>query len=645
VENSEWNCILTKEGNSNFILNFMKFGMSNYNLNTEAFFNDLSVQLEKDEEFKLKIQQEIGTLLLNLKIRKYFCDENIIEENNLISVFTSRISKIILPQIDDDQSLNSILNTLFYDKKYLNWIQKVDQDLWRKVIVHFDLNQESSIKLWIEQLEDVATILMNRIKGGYCDSELLRYMPTPLYNQGIFNTLESYVKQISEKKDFSIPFTNIEELVHECDQYLSDILMQKDQKGISLKITLKVNRLKEQLKRLKDVLNLLYLNQTSDASELVSFIITYIIQLYAPKNYIREQLSNNLNLVTFMATYHNGQTGENYITKTKLGYYKMIESSSMGGFIVAILCFFKLYISSCQLSPFIEAMGYSLNYAIGFSAIYLLKFTLATKQPAMTAANIARTFAQGNDEIQTKQFTILFSRLSRSQFVAFIGNVLMSFLIATSIFIILKHVFHLEVVSQEKATKWFEETSFPYFEIFWYAAIAGVFLFISGLSSGLFINRLRYSNVINRLYHHPVLKMSLSISRRKKIVQWFEKNAGGLFGNIVLGFLLGFAFLIGKFLGIPFDIRHITFQAGNFAIAIGGLGYNITNIELIKGFVFIFGIGFFNFIVSFTLSLILALKANRIPLKLMFPILKAVLQNFIKQPFYYFYPPSRKKEL
>ncbi len=644
MEDSEWNYILTKEGNSNFILNFIKFGMSNYNLNTEAFYNDLSIQLEKDEEFKLKIQQEIGALLLNLKIRKYFCDENIIEENNLISVFTSRISKIVLPQIDDDQSLNSILNTLFYDKKYLNWIQKVDQDLWRKVIVHFDLNQESSIKLWIEQLEDVATILMDRIKGGYCDSELLRYMPTPLYNQGIFNTLESYVKQISEKKDFSIPFTNIEELVHECDQYLSDILMQKDQKGISLKITLKVNRLKEQLKRLKDVLNLLYLNQTSDASELVSFIITYIIQLYAPKNYIREQLSNNLNLVTFMATYHNGQTGENYITKTKLGYYKMIESSSMGGFIVAILCFFKLYISSCQLSPFIEAMGYSLNYAIGFSAIYLLKFTLATKQPAMTAANIARTFAQGNDQLQTKQFTILFSRLSRSQFVAFIGNVLMSFLIATSIFIILKHVFHLEVVSQEKATKWFEETSFPYFEIFWYAAIAGVFLFISGLSSGLFINRLRYSNVINRLYHHPVLKMSLSISRRKKIVQWFEKNAGGLFGNIVLGFLLGFAFLIGKFLGIPFDIRHITFQAGNFAIAIGGLGYNISYIELIKGFVFIFGIGFFNFFVSFTLSLILALKANRIPLKLMFPILKAVLQNFVKQPFYYFYPPSRKKE-
>jgi site-specific recombinase len=645
VDNSDWSRILKKEGNSNFILNFVKFGMLNYNFNTETFFNDLSIQLENDFDFKHKIENEISELFLNLKIRKYFCDENIIEENNLISVLTNRISKIILPQIDDDQSLNSILNALFYEKKYLNWIQKVDQAQWIKVINHFDVKNERSLKLWIEQLEDVATIIMDRIKGGYCDSELLRYMPTPMYNQGIFNKLESYVKQISEKHDFSISLNNIVELVNECDQYLSDILMQKDQKGISLRITLKVNRLKEQLKRLKDVLNLLYYNKTSKPAEFISFLIAYIVKLYAPKNYIREQLSNNLNLVTFMATYHNGQTGENYITKTKLGYYKMIESASMGGLIVAILCFFKLYISSCQLSPFIEAMGYSLNYALGFSAIYLFKYTLATKQPAMTAANIARTFAQGKDEIQTKQFTILFSRLSRSQFVAFIGNVFMSFLIATSIFIVLKHVFNLEVLSQEKAMKWFQETSMPYIEIFWYAAIAGVFLFISGLSSGLFINRIRYSNVVNRLYHHPVLKMSFSASRRKTIVQWFEKNAGGLFGNIVLGFLLGFAFLVGKFIGIPFDIRHITFQAGNFAIAIGGLGYRLSIYELTKGFVFIFGIGFFNFIVSFTLSLILALKANRIPLKLMFPILKAVLQNFIKQPFYYFYPPSRKKEL
>jgi site-specific recombinase len=405
VDNSDWSCVLKKEENSNFILNFVKFGMLNYNFNIEAFFNDLSIQLENDSDFKLKIENEISELFLNLKIRKYFCDENIIEENNLISVFTNRISKIILPQIDDDQSLNSILNALFYEKKYLNWIQKVDQVQWIKVINHFDVKNERSLKLWIEQLEDVATILMDRIKGGYCDSELLRYMPTPLYNQGIFNKLESYVKQISEKHDFSISLKDIVELVNECDQYLSDILMQKDQKGISLRITLKVNRLKEQLKRLKDVLNLLYCNKTSEPAEFISFLIAYIVKLYAPKNYIREQLSNNLNLVTFMATYHNGQTGENYITKTKLGYYKMIESASMGGLIVAILCFFKLFISSCQLSPFIEAMGYSLNYALGFSAIYLLKYTLATKQPAMTAANIARTFAQGKDEIQTKKFT------------------------------------------------------------------------------------------------------------------------------------------------------------------------------------------------------------------------------------------------
>ena len=55
MDNSDWSCVLKKEENSNFILNFVKFGMLNYNFNIEAFFNDLSIQLENDSDFKLKI--------------------------------------------------------------------------------------------------------------------------------------------------------------------------------------------------------------------------------------------------------------------------------------------------------------------------------------------------------------------------------------------------------------------------------------------------------------------------------------------------------------------------------------------------------------------------------------------------------------
>jgi len=76
-------------------------------------------------------------------------------------------------------------------------------------------------------------------------------------------------------------------------------------------------------------------------------------------------------------------------------------------------------------SEFFHAIMYAFNYAMGFVMIYLMNFTLATKQPAMTAAAMAKAIS---DEDSSKrnytEFAHLVSRLVRSQFIAFIGNVL-----------------------------------------------------------------------------------------------------------------------------------------------------------------------------------------------------------------------------
>src|SRR5690606_29122606 len=157
----------------------------------------------------------------------------------------------------------------------------------------------------------------------------------------------------------------------------------------------------------------------------------------------------------------------------------------------------------------------------------------------------------------------LFSRLSRSQFIAFIGNVVASFALATALFWLFKYVFGWKVLSVSDALKYWDELAYMDGTIFWFASIAGFFLFVSGLVSGLVINSQRYNNIPNRIFHHPVLKRFFSVKTRSKIAHWFEKNNGGVVGNVVFGFLMGSAFLIGDFLNIHFDIRHITFAAGN----------------------------------------------------------------------------------
>jgi site-specific recombinase len=98
-------------------------------------------------------------------------------------------------------------------------------------------------------------------------------------------------------------------------------------------------------------------------------------------------------------------------------------------------------------------------------------------------------------------------------------------------------------------------------------------------------------------------------TQRKKIALFFENNLGAIVGNLFLGFALGMAGNMGEFIGIPFDIRHITISAGNLGIAL--LNFKFQDWELILTvFVSVILIGLINIIVSFLISFILACSSR-----------------------------------
>lgn len=84
--------------------------------------------------------------------------------------------------------------------------------------------------------------------------------------------------------------------------------------------------------------------------------------------------------------------------------------------------------------------------------------------------------------------------------------------------------------------------------------------------------------------------------------------------------------------GLDLNIRHITFAAGNFAL--GLYGYDFHSILGI-GF-----IGFVNFIVSFVLSLILALRSRGVKFIELRGVVLAVKYSFVNNPTSFFYPPK-----
>ena len=84
-------------------------------------------------------------------------------------------------------------------------------------------------------------------------------------------------------------------------------------------------------------------------------------------------------------------------------------------------------------------------------------------------------------------------------------------------------------------------------------------------------------------------------------------------GNFFFGILLGTMGTLGYLLGLPLDIRHVTFSAANFATALVALDYNDQRGDWwrlsVAGFL---AIGTVNLLVSFGLALWVALRARKI---------------------------------
>ena len=310
--------------------------------------------------------------------------------------------------------------------------------------------------------------------------------------------------------------------------------------------------------------------------------------------------------------------------------------------IVGLLCIIKLLFSKIETSDFGHAFLYSLNYSFGFIVIYLLGFTLATKQPAMTASALISALEeglkkQGNDSEKHKIFAILFSRLFRSQFIAFVGNVIMAFPIALLGIWLIDTTFGNNI-AEVKWHKFITDLNPIKSLLLFHAAIAGFFLFLSGIISGSISNRDKHFNVKYRIEEHPWLKLTFGKDKTKRFASWYDKKWAGLMSNFWFGVFLGSTSSIGKFLGLSLDIRHITFASGNLALALYGAKFQVENNMMVWGILGIVMIGLVNFLVSFGLSLGLAFRSRNIPLTELKPILTSIKQRFYKKPMSFFFP-------
>ncbi|MDC3250252.1 site-specific recombinase, partial [bacterium] len=403
--------------------------------------------------------------------------------------------------------------------------------------------------------------------------------------------------------------------------------------GTSLHLTLVTKNLLNYTSRIRDLLILK--EDLHSEKKWEEFLVDYI-NYEKSKNSITNLFTSHTDLLALEIVEHTAQKGDHYIADKDSEYKSFFRKGLLGGLIISLFALFKILIDSQFNESLPLAFLYSLNYALCFIIVFVIGGTIATKQPAMTASTIAKHIDKNDDlKYDTLQDIILLLRkISRSQFISLLGNFIMAFSASCAIVLILKAGFSIDPIDSEKSNYLIQQ-SFPFSGgAIFYAAIAGVFLSISGFISGYFDNKVKASNFSYRVQNNKILSQKIPHPVLVKISLTLEKNLGVYIGNICLGFFLGSSFLLSFFSPFEIDIRHIAFSSSNLGYAFLNFNFNLPTMVL--AILSVFLIGLINFLVSFSMTFLLVLKSRGLEINKLSKLIVLTLKDFLTHPIDYF---------
>jgi site-specific recombinase len=604
--------------------------------------------LKNNEEIKNNFRDYLFILFSNKSFAKALTDANILSENAFFPELKKRISYKFLPPVEDENTISYIISkVLFNPKSDSDYIKNIKPEDGSEFFKLMEIENISTLPKVKKELLISANILALRSVGNALEAGITKMVPEYKNFDNPFvalqSELDSLIGRFKKDKDLQIDskdidYKQIKIYLQQCLDFVDKAFKNACKFGISSKINQSLLKIRQQLKRIQDIIPILVVDTEEDTLTNSKNLVSNTLKYNSHRNNIRELIDDSTRLISHLITSHTAETGTHYIATSPKEYLKMFWKASGGGIIVGFLCIFKMMMSYSHGSEFSHAVLYSLNYAFGFIIIYLLGFTLATKQPAMTAATMAKVLSdESSSEKNYKEFANLVAKLSRTQFIAFVGNVLWSFPIALAI-IYGMDWFLEKNFAVAKADKLLKDLNPIESKAILHACIAGFFLFISGIISGNISNSSIFNQIPERISQSPFLNQVIGAKNSKKLSDFYTKHWAGIISNFWFGIFLGVIAPLGVFLGLDLDIRHITFSAGNFALALYGKGFDIDTYTFTISLVTIFLIGAFNFIVSFGLSMLLAFRSRKVNFGELTIIYKTILKYFIKNPLRFFIP-------
>lgn len=607
-------------------------------------FNEFLDLLEQDAVLRSGFSAYVHRLVGGVAFHRTLTDAGL-SNGGFWTEMRQRFGYKILPPQPDPRTSDHLLVNVFYRERDAVWVDALPDRSCMRLLELLQLSDGETTRAHrSNELLFAAQVLGLRIAGMAFEPEVLRMVPEQEHLQNPFlllaEDLDEHIILLRDPRTSGANADHLYSLLEECRSVIGTAYANARLHGMGLRVNQTLMRMRRLLDRLQAVLDILRDGRRVPLEAQVR-LLKQLVVYSAGSTDITGYLNESTQVMAREVMGHTGRKGEHYITSTAAEYAHMFRSALGGGALVAFACLFKALASKVDASPFTQAVLYSFNYAWVFIGIYLLHLTLATKQPAMTASTIAAALDEGRGADGPQGFSalaVLVSRVWRSQFVAFLGNVLMAFPVAMVIGLVWNALAGPDLLVHKAPRMLHELDPFRSLAVP-HAALAGVFLFLSGLIAGSVANNTIHLRIPQRIEGHPLLKRLLSSGRRKSLAGYYERHASGIISNFWFAVLMGSVGIVGDFFGLPLDIRHITFAAGNLALGMVGVGPTISAWTVAVSLLGIGLIGLLNFLVSFALSLFLALRSRGLGIGDLQPMVHAILVYFRNAPLRFFLPP------
>ena len=581
--------------------------------------------LDRNPAWKANVAGVMRALLRESDGISLLCDAGMPVHSAFFGALFERFESSLIPPAPNRRDLAAIFTLMFTSEYDAEWIAALPTELLTRIRDLFDYGLDADDPRSVGSLSlDLLAALHNltcqisstglsqTVRSRLGDTDVRVAMEKqPFYRLTramlAVETAHQAVEEGAEPGKLLHEVNYLRVLLDECRIATDNVFAHLYRNGVSVDIVFQVERMRMRILRAEHLLDAW---MTSDDPHAGSRLAAELVKANYASQSVAHLMRSNFSLLARKVVEYSADTGEHYIARDRAEYLKMLRMAAGGGLVTVVTVCVKFAITGAHLHTMLEGLLAGINYSASFLLMHFLHFSLATKQPAMTAPTIARELDGAGTPEGVESFVSSVVALIRTQAAAVLGNVMLVFPVCLGVQLLWHAVFHTDIISPEKAHATLHSFSLigptPF-----YAALTGVLLWSSSLLAGWADNWFVLHRVADALTYNRRLRLTLGAAGAARLAKFCRSNVAGVVGNITLGLMLGLVPAILTAFAFAFEVRHVTLSAGSIGIALGVLGKDALDLpELWWAVAGVFSMAILNVAVSFALAFHMAVRSR-----------------------------------